>query len=350
MGRKLYGALMIALAAFLVLAWTPGPAQAAETIKLVFQNNYPTKHSRLGVKIVGAWLDEVEKASKGKIKFERHWAGEPLPAKEALDGLSKGVIDGLCAFPPYYSGKVAIADICAMPQNFKNPQDVYDLWFNGGLGQLVDKVYQKRAGVKVLFPVIFAPENFQVSKKAKKVRNFADFKGMKIRAGGGMLMATVKAIGASPVFTHSGEYYTAMQRGTIDAGLMATYSLETYKMWEVADQVVNPPIMNNCFVLVYMGLRRWNKMGPELQKVLIDSAKKLSPSWIKHITTDDERITKLAQEKGVQFYVLPKPEQKKMWDATESVWDLYVKTCAKQGAEAEAKKIRALIKKRFLAE
>jgi TRAP-type C4-dicarboxylate transport system substrate-binding protein len=349
MGKKICKALALCMAVLLFTAGAYLPAAAADTITMVFQNNYPTKHSRLGVKIIGAWLDEVEKASNGKIKFERHWAGEPLPAKEALDGLSKGVIDGLAAFPPYYSGKVAIADICAMPQNFKTPQDVYDLWFDGKLGQLVDKVYQKRAKVKVLFPVIFAPENFQVSKKAKKVRKFADFKGMKIRAGGGMLMATVKAIGASPVFTHSGEYYTAMQRGTIDAGLMATYSLETYKMWEVADQVVNPPIMNNCFVLVYMSLSRWNKLGPKLQKVMIDSAKKLVPAWIKHITTDDARITKIAQEKGVEFYVLPPADQKEMWDATEPVWDLYVKTCAKQGSEAEAKEIRALVKKRFTA-
>jgi TRAP-type C4-dicarboxylate transport system substrate-binding protein len=347
MGKKLISALVLVMAVLMLAAAGATPSSAADTFTMVFQNNYPTKHSRLGTNIIGSWLDEVEKASQGKIKFERHWAGEPLPAKEALDGLSKGVIDGLVAFPPYYSGKVAIADICAMPQNFKNPQDVYDLWFNSDMGKLVDQVYQKRAKVKVLFPVIFAPENFQVSKKAKKVRHFADFKGMKIRAGGGMLMATVKAIGASPVFTHSGEYYTAMQRGTIDAGLMATYSLETYKMWEVADEVVNPPIMNNCFVLVYLNLAKWNKMGKDLQKVMIDAAKKFAPVWIKHITDDDARITKIAQEKGVEFYTLPAADQQQMWQATESVWDLYVDTCAKQNSGAEAKKIRTLVKQKF---
>ena len=325
-------------------------ASAEDAVTLIFENNYPTKHSRLGIVTIGKWLDEIEKASGGKIKVERHWAGEPVPAKEALDGLARGVIDGLCAFPPYYSGKVAIADVCAMPKNFKKPQDVYDLWFNSDMGKLIDEVYQKRAKVKVLFPVIFAPENFQVSKKAKKVRTFDDFKGMKIRAGGGMLMETVKAIGASPVHTHAGEYYTAMQRGTIDAGLMATYSLETYKMWEVADEVVNPPIMNNCFVLVYMNLDKWNGLDPSLQKILIDSARNLVPQWIKHIEEDDARITKLAKEKGVEFYVLPDAEQKKMWQATEKVWDLYVDTCTKQGSGEEAKKVRSIVKERFEAQ
>ena len=290
-------------------------------------------------------MDEVEKA--GGIKLERHWAGEPIPAKEALDGLGKGVIDILCGFPPYYSGKVAIADIAAMPKNFKKAQDVYDLWFNSDMGKLIDQVYQDRAKVKVLFPVIFAPENFQVSKKAKKVSKFEDFKGMKIRAGGGMLMETVKALGASPVHTHGGEYYTAMQRGTIDAGLMATYSLETYKMWEVADQVVNPPIMNNCFILVYMNLDKWNKLSDKQKSTLIDTAKNMAPEWTGYIQEDDDRITKIAQEKGVDFSVLPEDEARKMWDATEKVWEIYVQTCAKQGHEKEAKAIQAIIKERF---
>ena len=341
--------VLAALLAFSLLA-SPlglGTSAAADTVTLVFQNNYPTKHTRLGLKTIGEWWDAVVKAGGGKIKIEKHWAGEPIPAKEALDGLSNGVIDGLVAFPPYYSGKVAIADICAMPQNFKTPQDLYDLWFKGGLGELVDKVYRKRANVKVLFPVIFAPENFQVSKKAKKIRKFADFTGMKIRAGGGMLMETVKAIGASPVHTHAGEYYTAMQRGTIDAGLMATYSLETYRMWEVSDQVVNPPIMNNCFVLVYMNLAKWDAMGPETQKILMDTAKAMIPEWIKYIGEDDARITKAAQEKGVEFFTLPPAEADKMWTATEKVWDLYVDTCAKQGSGEEAGAIRAMVKKRF---
>jgi TRAP-type C4-dicarboxylate transport system substrate-binding protein len=345
---SLRGILSVLLAAMLILPSLVEQAWGADNITLVFQNNYPTKHSRLGIKTVGKWLDEVEKASGGKIKIERHWAGEPIPAREALDGLSKGVIDVLCAFPPYYSGKIAIADICAMPQNFRDPKDVYDLWFDSDLGKLVDKVYQKRARVKALFPVIFAPENFQISQKAKKVRTFEDFKGMKVRAGGGMLMETVKAIGASPVHTHGGEYYTAMQRGTVDAGLMTTYSLETYKMWEVSDQVVNPPIMNNCFVLVYMNQRKWNELGPELQKIMIDTARKLSPAWMDYIAEDDSRITKKAQEKGVEFYVLPEAEQDKMWAATEKVWDLYVSTCAKQGAEEEAKAIRSIVKQRFV--
>lgn len=309
-----------------------------KTVTLVIENVYPAAHTRLGEKaVIGMWLDAVERESNGSIRFERHWAGEPVPSKETLDALSVGTLDVIVAFPPYFSGKVGIGDVCARPKNFRTFADIYDLWWNSPMGKIIDTVYQKRANAKFLFPAIFAPENFQVSKKSKKIRKFEDFKGMKIRAGGGALMQTVKAIGGAPVQTVGAEYYTAMQRGTIDAGIMTTYSLETYRMWEVADQVVNPPIFNHCFVGVWMNLDKWGSLDPDLQRILIDSARKLETRWIAYCELDDARITKLAKKHGVEFYVLPPEEQKKMWAAVAPVWDAYIKNCERQGLGKEAR-------------
>jgi TRAP-type C4-dicarboxylate transport system substrate-binding protein len=333
---------------FIVFSFLTCNISAAEKpIKIVFQNNYPTKHSRLGEVTIGKWLDAVEKTSQGRIKFERHWAGEPVPAKEALSALSNGLIDMLVAFPPYYSGEVAIADVSAMPQNYKFAADIYDLWWNSPIGEIINRIYQERVNVKVLFPIVFAPENFQISKKSSKVKQFSDFQGKKIRAGGGMIMETVKAIGASPVHTHGGEYYTAMQRGTVDAGLMTTYSLETYNMWEVSDQVVDPPILNNCWNGIYINKDKWEKIPVDLQNIMLDEGMRLAFRWLTYITIDDARIVKKARQNGIDFYVLPEQEQDKMWAATEKVWDLYIERCKEQGYEQEAKQIRQILKERF---
>ena len=341
--------LILAGMTFLILATISGIAAAGDKpVTIVIENVYPSTHARLGVKaVIGTWLKAVEKNSNGQIKFEAHWAGEPVPSKETLDALSVGTLDMVVAFPPYFSGKVAIADVCAMPKNFMTFVDVYDLWWNSPMGGIIDKVYQKKANAKFLFPAIFAPENFQISKKTKKIAKFSDFAGLKIRAGGGALNATVRAIGATPVQTVGGEYYTAMQRGTIDAGLMTTYSLETYKMWEVCDQVVNPPIFNRCFVGVWMNLDKWKSLTPAQQKILIDSARSLETHWISFCELDDARITKIAAGKRVNFYTLPPAEQAKMWKAVAPVWNSYVANCKKQGLEKEAKQVREIIEKRF---
>jgi len=321
---------------------------AEKPVKLITENTYPSTHARFGAKaVLGQWMDAVEKESKGSITFERHWAGEPVPAKEALNALEKGTLDVLMGFPHYWSGKIAIADVAGMPKNFKTFADIYDLWWNSPMGDIIDKVYQKKAKAKFMWPAIFAPEDFQVGKRAKKVRKVDDFRGMKIRGGGGTIGATIKALGGSPVATVGGEYYTAMQRGTIDMGLMTTYSLETYKMWEVCDQVVGPPIFNHCFVGVWMNLDKWNALSPRQRFILINTARKMETHFIAYCELDDSRVIKLAKSKGVEFYTFPPEEQKKMWAAVLPVWKDYVELCKKQGTGKEAQQVADIVQKRF---
>jgi TRAP-type C4-dicarboxylate transport system substrate-binding protein len=337
----------------LVFVLCPFSAQGAEKqFNLVFEYHGPSTHSRAGNKapMVGGWMDAVEKRSGGRIKFERHWGGEPVPVKEALDALKRGSLDIITEVPHFYSGKIAIADIGIMPKNYRTFSDIFDLWWNSPLGTIIDTVYQKRVNAKVLFPLIFAAENMQISKRTAKIRKFEDLKGLKIRAAGGLAHLSVKCIGGAPVSTIGGEYYTAMQRGTIDAGIMTTYSLESYKMWEVCHQVVNPPIFNRCHQLWWINLDKWNELGPELQDILIGTSRMMEVRFISHINVDDARIEKLARERGVEFYTLPDEEADKMWKAVEPVWDEYVKKCAKQGLESEAKQVRAILNERFKAQ
>ena len=68
----------------------------------------------------------------------------------------------------------------------------------------------------------------------------------------------MKLLGASPVMTIGGEYYQAMQKGIVDAGLMTTYSLKQYRLWEVADQVVNPPLIGYAAGFLWMIGPSWS--------------------------------------------------------------------------------------------
>jgi TRAP-type C4-dicarboxylate transport system substrate-binding protein len=290
----------------------------------------------------------VVKASKGRIKFEYHPGGEPVLSDEALRGLSKGTIDILTAASTYYSGDCAIGDFMLMPKNFKTYEDLFDLLY-GEVGEIMERVYLDKTKVKYLWTNPFAPEDFQIGKKAKKIRHIEDFKGMKCRAAGPAPSKTVECLGMVPLATIAGEYYTAMQRGEIDCGLMTSYSLETYKMWEVCDQVVDPPVFNNCAVLVWVNQDKWNTIPGDLQKIMLDipRSKEFQKREMDFLQADDERIINIAKGYGVEFYVLPPEDQAKMWAAVAPVWDWYVEVNEKQGYGAEAKEIREIMAKRF---
>lgn len=338
------------VAVVLMFVLSPLTVRSAEKqFKWVFEYHGPSTHNRAGntAPMCGGFMDAVEKKSGGRIKFERHWGGQPVPVQEMLSAVKHGTLDIISETPDYYSGQVAIGDIGMMPKTFRTNEDVFDLWWNSPLGKIMDEAYQKKAGVKVLFPLIFGDSTIQVSKKIKKIRKLEDFNGLKMRAPGGIPHLVTKALGGAPVSIVGAEYYTAMQRGVVDAGIMPTYSLESYKMWEVADQVVTPPIFGCCFMFWFVNLNKWNELGPELQKLFFSTHREMESQFISYNADDDARVEKIAKEKGVEFYTLPPSEQEKLFKAMENVWDEYIAKCDKQGMKSEASQVRSILHERF---
>ena len=184
------------------------------------------------------------------------------------------------------------------------------------------------------------------------LKTFEDFKGMKIRSAGGSASIALKMMGASPVMTIGGEYYQAMQKGVVDAGLMTTYSLKQYRLWEVADQVVDPPLVGYATTFMWMSLKAWDKLSKDQQEMFLKVARsrELWDKWVKvHEQEQDGAIIAEAKSRGVEFYVLPEAEAEKMYKATMPVWDWYITECERQGTGAEAREVRKLILDRFYA-
>ena len=86
---KKFSLLMLALLAMALVLGPPGAAPAADAeFTFVFESVYPKGHMRFLV--VDDLLDRIEANSKGRIKFERHYGGEPVSKKEALNALTRG--------------------------------------------------------------------------------------------------------------------------------------------------------------------------------------------------------------------------------------------------------------------
>ena len=341
---------IIFLTLSLVLCLVPlVPVQAADAeFKLIYECLYPKGHMRFLV--VDEILNSIESKSGGRITFERHYGGEPVGKKEALSALTRGAIDLLMGYPTYYDGKIAIGDWQQLPSNFRTWEDCWELAVNGRVAEIMDQTYTKIARVKYITCTPVAPYNFQIAKKAKKIRKFDDFKGMKIRSAGGSASIAIKLLGGAPVMTVGGEYYQAMQKGLIDAGLMTTYSLKQYRLWEVADQVVNPPLIGYAVGFLWMNQKAWDKLPKDLQNLILTESrsKEVWQKWINiYENEQDGPIVKESKAKGVEFFVLPAKEAEKMYKAAEPVWDWYIEQCEKQGIGNEAKEVAKLIKDRF---
>ena len=350
MSKKLIYFTLVAFI-FSIFSVAQGHAKKQKVYKLVGASFTIPAHRTMV--IMRKWQEKVVADSGGRIKFENHYAGDLVSKKEQLDALGRGIIDFFCSVPTYFSGKVAIADIVLMPTNFKSWESLYDVLHRTEVYDIIDKVYQEKTGTRLIsFLPIFSSENFLISKKAKRIVKFEDFKGMKIRAAGGIASETVKSIGGTPVVLLSTELYTGFQQGIVDGGLLTMYSLQTYKLWEVSSQNIWPSIFPYCTVAIWMNPDKLNSLPKDLQKIILDAARspELEKWAIEYIKEADRGIEKTAKEKyNVEFYTLPEAEVEKMEKALVPVWDKYIANCEKQGLGEQARQIEKIVHKHYFS-
>ena len=168
--------------------------------------------------------------------------------------------------------------------------------------------------------------------KGNPPRKLEDFKGMRVRAIGGIGEA-MKRLGAIPTSVDATEVYTSLERGVVDAASFpSTYAHGSYKTYEVGKWFTEnmSPGTQACPTLI--GVDSWAKL-PEQYKALVMEAKPLGYDALKKAYAEaDEKNLALFKKRGLTF-VKYSPEElaefRKM--GAEPVWEEWVKLREAQG-------------------
>ena len=156
----------------------------------------------------------VKDLSAGRFEVVVHAAGELMPAFGVLDAVQGGTVEMAHTAPYYfYDRNQAFALGSAIPFGFNARQ--MNAWMLHGNGRrLMDEFY---AGFNL---VSFAGGNTGTQMGGwylKEIRDVSDFRGMKMRLGGGLVGEVMARMGAVPLDIPGGEIYRALQKQTIDA-------------------------------------------------------------------------------------------------------------------------------------
>jgi TRAP-type C4-dicarboxylate transport system substrate-binding protein len=144
-------------------------------------------------KVIAPWADDVVAASKGTVKIDKFPGGTlgrnpRVQVKLVLDG----VTDMAFFVPSYTPGRFPDTQVMELPGLFNNSAESgVAIWrmYKAGLLRGFDKF-------KVLMLVTTHPYSMHTK---TPVRSISDLKGMKVRAGGPVAGATIRALGAIPV-------------------------------------------------------------------------------------------------------------------------------------------------------
>ena len=156
----------------------------------------------------------VKDMSGGKFEISVHAGGELMPPFGVVDGVQNGTVEMAHTVPYYFYGKnPAFALGSAVPFGL-NARQMTSWMMHGNGRKLMNEFY---AGYGM---VSFAGGNTGTQMGGwfrKEVKTIADFKGLKMRLGGGLIGDVMTKLGAVPQSIPGGEIYQALEKGTIDA-------------------------------------------------------------------------------------------------------------------------------------
>ena len=265
----------------------------------------------------------VEQRSGGRIKVEVYPANQLGQLPATVEAVVMGTIELTAPAVGFLIGlepRFQVLDAAGLFDSVEHGQMV-----------LTDPGIRKRLssfgaakGVEPLFTFLNGPLMLVSHKPA---RTLADLKGQKIRAPGGapLHVEPFRKLGASPLSMPLGEVLPAMQNRTIDGAIANLAVFVSFKYYDVAKGVTFLPKS----FLVASGLVNRNFMkslGPDLERVVRDEARKAENLFSTWGVNDLERIRKVWVANGGDVLTLPAADSRKyVHDVTSVVEPILAK-------------------------
>jgi TRAP-type C4-dicarboxylate transport system substrate-binding protein len=269
------------------------------------------------------FVKRVNERGKGKVFIDFKGGVEVAPMTVSPAMVRDGVFDMAFTTPGYYGG------LC--PESvtgYYAPSDP-TLLRKIGYYKIMDEVHRKRMGCAFLGQ-LWRGEKFTIL--SKKPITSADFSVWKMHSIP-IYTAGLKYLGAATVALELPEFYTALERGVVDAIPlpMGMVPLET-KLYEVSKYILHPPIpitTSNSFLI---NAKRWDGLPPDVQKLIMDTVIELEPEvyafFSKVMYTAEAELVK----KGMQIVDLPPEEAKKyLYAFSDYTWKVFIEKSPEYG-------------------
>ncbi|HSV82176.1 MAG TPA: TRAP transporter substrate-binding protein [Ramlibacter sp.] len=254
---------LAACAASLLL--TGGLARAQAT-KLRFAHAGPDSSSQHLAALEMARF--VKEKSRGKLDMQVYPTGQLGNDATVIGGVRGGTIELMMAGSVNFAGLVPRIGALDLPFLFRGPEHAYRV-LDGAVGQQLMKELEAH-NLQGLgwFEVGFRC----ITTKGRAVRTPDDLKGLKIRTTPNPShIQAFRLLGANPVPMPLGELYQALESGAVDAQEHPIAITHSAKFYEVQKHLT---MTRHAYTAmpVAMNKAKFDALGPELQKVVIEAA------------------------------------------------------------------------------
>lgn len=302
-------AACVSLVAFII---SSGAVYAGKDKPILMR--YAAMSSPKGVRSAAVkwWASEIEKRSKGAVKFKFFWSKALLKPKAAMEGIGMGTANIGAAWGIYHPGKTPLWTVGDVPFSHRDPYVGLQVFRE--MFMTYDPLIKEfeKVNVKLLAPFVTGLSQIGTRKGTKAVMVPDDSKGLKIRFAGGMWAKFWKACGAVPVKMTYGEVYEALMRGTIDGSQCYIFTQEAYKLEDVIKNFAFINAGEICSYGIAINLDDWKALSPQLKKIFQDVSDEFVEYYARTLQESNKRIIESSKKKGVKYYPLT-DQQRAVW-------------------------------------
>ncbi|HBT46289.1 MAG TPA: C4-dicarboxylate ABC transporter substrate-binding protein [Peptococcaceae bacterium] len=259
----------------------------------------------------------VEERTNGRIKVEVYPAQQLGSAREMIEGLQLGTIEGVLLPSAKFGGFDQRLTILDLPFLFPN-EDVMWKVLEGPIGrELMDNL--KSIGLR---GVCVYAEGFKAFTNNKPIHKPEDFRGQKIRVmEAPVIVSTYKAWGANPVPIDYHEVYNALQQGVVDGHENPLLSIVAMKFYEVQKYIILSEHAYLPYVLVLSD--KWFSSLPEdLQQIVFDTGLEVA-QYHKQLMAEAEEgyLEEIKSSGKTTVYALTPEEKEAFRVASQPVYE-----------------------------
>jgi tripartite ATP-independent transporter DctP family solute receptor len=201
-------------------------------------------------------------------------------------------------------------------------QQAYSI-LNGKVGDDLDKIFQEKYGVKVIYYFDYGFRHFWNARHPINVPK--DLRGLKIRAQPSKVFAdTINSLGGVAVPLGWAEVITAAQQGVIDGADLPVVNMVPLKAYEVS-KYYSLTGHNYGATLLVMNLKMFNDLRPEQQKLLLDTGRE-AQGLVRKVTEDVDTLASAKEQLEPRGMTVNQPDVAPFIDlAKQKLWPMYEK-------------------------
>ncbi|OFW56444.1 MAG: hypothetical protein A2133_11470 [Actinobacteria bacterium RBG_16_64_13] len=240
---------------------------------------------------------------------------EAIPAPDQVAAVQRGTVDMASVLSPFADTVVPGASTTGRAEY--NPMELRAA--NTFFKYLTDE-FAKNGILYLGASVSSEPQVQTVFYLGKEITSLADLKGMKIAAVGGSNKAFIESLGAVCIPIDFTDYFTSMERGTVDAYNVGIPGILDFGLTPVTKAMLNEPF-SSCGGLMLMNMDKWNSLSPAQQAVITKAIIQTEIDGAKMFTTTVQDVIKQITADGVKEIKLPPEDEKAFYLAyRDSMW------------------------------